>query len=428
MESKIGFVLALICCMCALVAASPLKKADTKDSDIRKTYEALVRKFAPLKKSLEIDSGLLFIDQSNTGPTFNELDVLELIPTIVRKLKQNAFDESKKAILKAIYGVLWQLIAEEAHRPASDPINPVLKELLYAQEIQLHRRQGRHYDNDIENNSVNRVVRQRVQPQFMFKKNPMLITMRLMKMKMREDLAPAQRLLKFAALLIHESMAHKQQLHKNKLAAKLRTTKRMRITKKQLAYNVADMDADDSVEAIMTVQPAVDVDEVEEPMLDMNLGSINVHSGRRMRRHIKYDADVVDDTDDKKTHSDEKDNNVEMNLLRSMIGKEDDGESAEEYVDESETETKKREATKSTGDYADYAFDVSDHDSEAEEEQLLRSYYAPRTMSAAFDDYDYGSVSELMQLGAKHNLRAQRDSNYFKHLRVDDYLNNDDDY
>lgn len=388
-----------------------------------------------MKKTLQADSGLNIFVQSKMESVFNEPDVLHLIPTIIRKLKENALGDADQQLLKKIYGVLWQLITDEAARTSTDSVNPVLKELLRALELHLKRRQNRQYDNDLEHNTVQRIVRHRVQQQKLTNKNPMQMEKRLLKMKMREDVAPAQRLLKFAALLIHESIVHRQQkqLAKNVPMTTSKTPKRLRIHKKQLSYNAAD-GATQSIKSIMHRSDAAnnnnhdDDHDVEEPILDMNLGSINVHADRRVRRHVKYDVENDAEEDDID------DNEIEMNLLRSLIGPEDDGESDETSDDETYNEKSKSRhesitvAQTKKQDYTDYAFDESDNDTDGEEELLLRAYYAPRTLSSSFDEDEYGSFTELMQLAAKHHMRAQRDSGYLKRLHVDDYLNDEEDY
>lgn len=391
-------------------------------------FEIQLGNFAPIRKMLQIESGLKIFEQSSSSAVqFNELDVLQLIPVIIKKLKERSINEPDQKILKTIYGVLWQLIAEEAERADTEAMNPVLKELLNAQQIQLEKRQNRQYENDVERNTVQRIVRgdDKIKPRAPV---PAAAAIRLMKLKMRKDISPAQRLLKFSALLIHESVVRKQQQQKEQQQQQqqqqLKSPRKLRIHKKQLSHSM-------TTASTSTNNKSDRSDEIDDTViLDINLNRVNKPE-RRHRRQIQEN----NDDDDEDT------NEIEMNLLRSMIGPEDDGEddeydsnaiSAENDLPTRTLNDKAKTAYTSAKsinqEYMDYAFDVSDTDASAEEEQLLRAYYAPRTLSSSFDDDDYGSFSELMQLAAKHHLRAQRDNNYLKRLHVDDYLNDEMEY
>lgn len=371
-----------------------------------------------------MESGLQIFEQSSSNAVhFNELDVLQLIPVIIKKLKVHSINEEDQTLLKTIYGVLWQLITEEAERTDSESMNPVLKELLNAQQIQLQKRENRQYENDVEHNTVQRVAREKIQKR---KPVPAAAAMRLMKLKMRRDVSPAQRLLKFSALLIHESVVRKQQQQQEQREQQLKSPRKLRIHKKQLSHNMATV-------AMPTINKA-DRSDDDTVVLDIHLNRVNKPT-RRFRRDTGVDGDNDDEDEEDR-------NEIEMNLLRSMIGPEDDGEDDEDDLDAVSGEqnvatrtynVKEKSAyasAQSDGnkEYMDYAFDVSDNDVSGEEEQLLRSFYAPRTLSSSFDDYEYGSFSELMQLAAKHHSRAQRDSNYLKRLHVDDYLNDEMEY
>lgn len=375
---------------------------------------------------LQIESGLkIFEKSSSSAVQFNELDVLQLIPVIIKKLNERSINEPDQKILKTIYGVLWQLIAEEAERADTEAMNPVLKELLNAQQIQLEKRQNRQYGNDVERNTVQRIVRgdDKIKPRAPV---PAAAAIRLMKLKMRKDISPAQRLLKFSALLIHESVVRKQQQQKEQQQQQrqqqLKSPRKLRIHKKQLSHSMT------TTSPSTTNKSDRSDDDDDTVVLDINLNRVN-KPARRYRRHTQENNEYNDT------------NEIEMNLLRSMIGPEDDGEdneydsnaiSAENDLPTKTLDDKAKSVyttAKSTNqEYMDYAFDVSDTDTSAEEEQLLRAYYAPRTLSSSFDDYEYGSFSELMQLAAKHHQRAQRDNNYLKRLHVDDYLNDEMEY
>lgn len=417
----------IVVCSGSVTIASPIKKNVSPGQDPQNDAEELLHAFAPLRKQLQIESGLEFSSQSEWDTTFNELDVLRLIPTIIHKLKENTITPSDQKILKSIYGVLWKIIDDEATRlrsNANDRMNPVLEELLFAQNMEMERRKNRQYSNDIERNTVQRVLNHRSDGGASKSNSvdPMHDAMREMKQKMRKDIAPAKQLLKYAALLIHESVMRKQQMQKNRKtlakAKNVQRPRRLRIFKKQLVYNVTD---EGSKIVIGTSVPSDSTSNSGEsdlmpnnPVLDMDISR-----SQRTRRHVKA-KHLSNDNDN--------DDQIELNLLESIINSlirvEDDGESNEiyDYNDNDDAEQPWKTISQQhvqidANDYMDYAFDDSDNDADAEDEHLLRAYHAP------LGDYEDGSIAELIRLGAKHRLRAQRDSNYLKRLHVGNYLN-----
>lgn len=365
------------------------------EQETKAIYDAQLLKFSPLKRQLQIDGGIPSSDQLISTQNFNELEVLQLIPVIIKQLKENAMAASDQQILTVIFGDLWQLIDEEATRPRNEPINPVLKALLHAQELHWNRRQMRQsqFHNDFEHNTVDKIVRKGH-----FKRTDK-IPKSLAKVKTLDHIAPSQRLLKVAALLIHKTIMRKQNQvqKKNTGVEEPNSIRKLRIHKKQLANGDFGKDV--------------------EPVLEVQLETVAASQGSRrsrQKRHIQYAEDEDDSI-----------NEVEMNALRSLIMPEDADDSEEGYFEDYDNNDGGKPTYAATQkvnqEYMDYAFDVSDTDTNNEEEQMLRAYYAPRTLSPSFDDSDYGSISELMQLAAKHHFRAQRDSGYLKRLHFDDY-------
>lgn len=289
-------------------------------------------------------------------------------------------------------------------------------------------------NNEVEHDSVKKVGRrQRVNA-----------INRLANLRLKDDLTPAQRLLKVAAILIRESLSRKanertQSAHKRSGAS--RNTRRHHSRIKKHLHQPGGRDL--PIAEMHTTQPEAIFNEM------------------RQKRSVKYSVSAENDE-------------VAMNLLQSMIepneakeGKDDefdgddgdynddvdakktvskdqqkgmDGKKRDEPTDQKKQtlQLKREQQAKQanfmkTEDYKDYAFDTTDTDHFDEDEDLLRSFYGQKRR-AAYDDYDYGSFSDLMHLAAKHTLRAQREDKYLSRLHFDDYLNDngneysDEDY
>lgn len=363
----------------------------TSDNNPRPTFDKQLRDFAPLKKRLQEESGQPIIGPFRTE--FNEMEVIQLVPVIINHLKANQFSETDRAILQKIFGCLFQLMTEESVRGHDEPINPVLHELLLA----LRHRSSQSDDNDVEHNTVKRISDRKS-----MKKNPLFFAENAIKKHNRDTMSPPQRMLKFAALLIHESIRLRRQLvrpAKTSLNAD-RIKRKSRIHKKQLSPDAGSNG--------VPVGNTGSTDTNDDPTLTMDFSKLNHEARRRLRRSS-------DDQSSDKDASDE----VEMNLLRAMIPSEDDDDGVDDVKTSDITEDFPVQPPHA--DYMDYAFDMGDTESMNEDDQLLRSFYNPY-------DYDYASFSELMQLAAKHHSRAQRDEGYLKRMHGNDDGEDEDDY
>lgn len=369
------------------------------------------------------------IDSKSKSNGFNELEILQMIPMIIKKLKNNKLNEREQSLLRTTFGDLWQLIDADAKRSSTDKMNPILKALLRSDEMQMSKTETEKLNNDIFHNTVEKVVRKHH-----FKANDR-IPARLIKLRMKENMAPAQRLLKVAAILIHESMTKKSNSKNNQVRSKSSSQKnkrrRNRIQKKQLASN-------ENKKRINN-----DSDLPANAVLNLNFHTtdkvVTSSSTMRTKRSLKY----FDSGENEE---------VELNMLKSLIEPNvdtefedddynyDDKETSNDYYFQPKDQLKQTNQLKreqqaeqltfiNNDDYKDYAFDTTDTDHFNEDEDLLRRYYG-QTRRSAYDDYEYGSASDLMQLATKHTLRSERDNEYLNLLRSEDYLSdyNAEDY
>lgn len=358
-----------------------------------------------------------------------ELMVLRMMPDIIRKLKAHQIKADQIVGFRKMFGDLWYLMVDESKRAPTEEMNPILSILLRAQQTSSNVEDSNAINNEVQLDSVKKISRRHRL------NDGNRLPLRLV--KLRDDMTFPQRVLKVAAILIHESLSQKinDDTHSApKRLGSLRKTRRhqYRIHKKQL---IQQSGQDSAALRSKFIQPEA------------------IMNAMRHKRSLKY-ADSTDNDD------------VAMNLLRSMIkptnakeNKDDDDKDGDDYnydddADAKKTESKDKESGKKgdkhdeptdqkkqtqqlkreqqtkqanfmkTEDYKDYAFDTTDTDRFDEDEDLLRSFYGQKRNSA-YDDYEYGSFSDLMQLAAKHTLRAQREDKYLSRLHFDDYLNDD---
>lgn len=303
---------------------------------------------------------------------FNELEALQMIPAVIRKLQTNKLSEHDQNLLHMTYGDLWQLIVKEAKRPAGEDVSPILKSLIEAREA---HRSSVEMGNDVEKNSLQKVVRRSDQ-----------IPARLVTLRLSESIPPAQRLLKVAAILIRDAISkrkpstapakaprRKNHAHKKQLKSRgNRQTQRARHAVR-------------SKRSLNRIESAVDE--------DMALS-------RKMREIIDPVA-AAEDVDYEMYDEEQTD-----------AGADGQAENQKNQAQQMKREQQAKQLSFIKGDdYKDYAFDTTDTDHFSEEEDLLSSFYGLKRRSA-YDDYEYNSFSDLMHLAAKHAFRSQRENDY----------------
>lgn len=166
--------------------------------------------------------------------SFNEMEVLELVPVIIEQKRRGNVSPDEELTLKEIFGDLWIVIEEEANRSEIEEMNPILKALLQSHDLRLkralvqhqpkleprqhqrHRQQKQGQEqgleveeqNDIFGNSVDRVRVTRWPKAFMD----------------LSELSPQQRLIRRAAFLIRqwfdENPTRNPRNQRNRLPAK----------------------------------------------------------------------------------------------------------------------------------------------------------------------------------------------------------------
>lgn len=283
-------------------------------------------------------------------------------------MKLNRITKHEYQLLRHVFGSLFQLIVEETHRRPNEQMNPVLKSLFSAQKYRSHR-----FDNDIHRNTMDTIMQK-----YDINDNDKL-AMKLA-MRINRKLSPSQRILTAAALLIHENSM------KNS---------------KSLTLATGSSDG----EEMRKVQNVIRPENSEKALLSLELLKVN-ESKRQKRNAI---VDIVDDGDDSE----------QMKRLQNLIDN-DDKEYSDEFYDQLiETQNSNNQNNNDNdggnsdyGDstYQDYAFDITATQNN-DDDDLLRKMYG----KSSNNDYDeYGTISELLQLAAKHSLRKQRNSDYLK--------------
>lgn len=325
---------------------------------------------------------------------FNELEILRMIPAVIKRLKKHKLSESDQNLLRSTFGDLWQLIEEEANRLPNIDINPLLKPLLYAQRKHRNKRKSFHHiGNDIEFNTIDQIFRSKP----FAARNA--VPRGLAKLRMRTNLSPAQRLLKVAAILIHDSLVRNYRVptrRKSKEIRKRMNRYRNRIHKKQLR------NPERNEQMHVSDEPNLNVPKIDD--------HLTTTSRSRMKRNVNY-AGFNEDYDAE-------------NVLRQLIAP--DAEEDYSYNDydfstrapeeKKQHQQMKREEQKQQSqqqeqddeqqlpewnfEYPDYAFDTTDFD---EDSDLLRNFYG-QVRRSAYDDYEYDSFSDMMRRAAEDQM------------------------
>lgn len=339
------------------------------------------------------------IDTTKKTNVFSELEALQMIPVIIKKLRSHKLSGLDTDVLRATYGDLWQLIDKEAKRPAHEDISPILKSLLHAQEAHKSRTA---MGNDVGGNTVEKIVRTNHLER---------IPLRLTKLRLSENLSPAERLLKVAAVLIRESLERKRTT--NKLSAKTKkiTRRRNHVLKKQLIHRKSS-DAEimaDSVSPTNAVRPRRGAKMLRSKR-SANKAASMMKSDVEMAKKLNEIMDPIAATEAEDIDYELYDDDV-VDVKNQQPKAPANNQKNQAQLMRREQQAKQLSFLQGE-DYMDYAFDTTDTDHFNEEEELLSNFYSPKRRSA-YEDYDYGSFSDLMHLAAKHTLRSQRENDYF---------------
>lgn len=335
---------------------------------------------------------------------FNELEALQMIPVVIKELKAHKLSDFDKKLLHTTYGDLWFLILKESTRSSMEDINPLLKSLIQAHEFPNNR--PIKSLNDIETNTVNKVYHSNHNDH---------IPLGLLKLRMNADMAPAQRLLKVAAILIRESLIKKKgstlikQIQRN---GKQLSRRKNHSFKKQLTIrNNAGIKSRNQMKKTLKTAPNVrSKRSLKRKDAEINKKLRAIIDPISVSESEDFDYDMYDD---------------EVSNVKNENAAQPENQKNQAQQLKREQQAKQLSFIKGE-DYKDYAFDTTDTDHFSEEEDLLSSFYGVKRRSA-YDDYDYSSFSDLMHLAAKNAFRSQQENRYVQRLH-DDYLNDEDDY
>lgn len=132
-----------------------------------------------------------------------EMELVRRLPKIIKQLKNRELGHIDLKRLSKTYGALWPLMVEEASRESKTEMNPIIEILLNASKLRNIKIDGdsEKFGNDIECNTVN------LRKYFISHRGR--IPLRLLKLRMKTNLTPAQRLLKVVAVLVSESITNR---------------------------------------------------------------------------------------------------------------------------------------------------------------------------------------------------------------------------
>lgn len=298
---------------------------------------------------------------------FDELEVVQLIPVIIEQLKQGHVTEVERLALEKIFGDLWPVISNEAKRPKSEEMNPLLRTILRSEEVKLTKRDiTQQIDNDIYKNSVRRVYRgddSKAQRPYIAMDDD------------RRLLSPSERLLRMVAAIVHKTNAKERTEKKIKQQKKRMLRKQMKMSKKEK-----------NPLGIVTVEP-------KQRFIDKIFGM-----NRIKRSLIKLSTDLTD-----------------MRAFIDQINQSDEDYEGEE--EDEQTNNVAQEPEEYFDDYLndDYYYDDDEDDYQINNFNSQSSSYQPRFTNNIFDDYEGGSVREFIELAKQRDRRVVEQESFHDH-------------
>lgn len=392
-------LLALLMALCALVTASsaaPMGKSAVQHP-ARNKYAGLMYSMGAFKRKLQEQGLINSIDdepydslETADYAHFNEFEMLQLIPVIISELQQRHIEEDDQRMLRAIFGSLWDLIVEEAQRrqrkraarshgahrhhqhTTTTTIDPVLKSILRAQR-----------DHDQLNVNSNALLASgAVDEHGMAAK-----LAKLWNEQNNYNVEPSQRILKLAAVLIHEQVQRKQTraqrraMRRTAAAATLMALTESELTQQQQQQQLELSSGESlSLEEEALLEPKWRLRNMRHKRATAAAASVAV---------VDESPEPIEGNDEDYAYGDEE--NVAADVA-AAAATESDGEMFED------------------GEEAD--IDPTLLALRGDDEQLLRHMHGS---AALRDETNSGSVSELFALAAEHRRRQRQNRNYLRH-------------
>lgn len=285
--------------------------------------------------------------------SFDELEVIQLIPVIIKQLREDRVTLSERDTLESIFGNLWPLMVAEAARNENEgEMNPLLRTIFNSEEVRLAKRDiTTQIGNDIYKNSIRRVYRGddvSTSPYISLDSD-------------RKLLSPSERLLNMVAAIVHKSnVAEKEQ--------QLRKMKKMRHVRRRKGG-----ERKKNPFGIVTVQKPK-----QQRFVDRIL------SANRMKRSlIKFSTDL----DDMKALLAHVNHENEHNFDSSVNNRHDN----DDYMDDDDDE--------------DYDIDYEEPASSYSHDWYLRQRFYD-------DDYENGSVNEFVDRARQRDRREKTNSEW----------------
>ncbi|XP_058055124.1 uncharacterized protein LOC131206552 [Anopheles bellator] len=300
-----------------------------------------------------------------TSGHLDGLQMLQLLPSVIRALKQDSLAEDERAAFQQVYGSLWELALEEAGRPRGQPRNAILKALFASPEIRYGRPDIRaELGNDIGHNSVAQVYHPEGGSKAIVIDDPV-----------RRPADPSQRVLRMAAAIVQ-----KYYLKRSKLAS----------TKQPVpAQRRKPRNAQPTLEAIrVTIEmPRYKRSVVTKPLEPVSEdGEMEAKIWAAIKAQIGNPSGEDDDGEDEH----------------------DDGDSAEYLDDET--------------DYRGVLGDDDDDDDEVEEADEVEEDIDANLLTASRHNFENPSFNELLMLAARHRaIRKQRQQQRKANTSDEDY-------
>ncbi|ETN67695.1 hypothetical protein AND_000415 [Anopheles darlingi] len=305
-------------------------------------------------------NGKVSPDRALISESFNELEILKLLPSVIKMLRKQMLSEEERDAFQQIYGSLWDLVVEESKRHRGQPRNAILKALLASSEIRnAHQNLRSNLNKGVGSNSISKV----------FKSADKTDTTAVVT---DDQTDPSQRVLRKAAVIVQNYY-----LHNSNTARRLQKSRHtitssnklpvdaIRVTIELPRYKRAAVPAkqpnDLHNHRLPVMTNSLSDESVDEEMEAKILAAIQAQIGNPSLEELDDDDEYLEDDDD---YSDDEPE------YRGILG--DDG-------------------------------DDDDGDDEDEDEDIDANL-----MTASAHDFENPSFNELLMLAARHRSRQRQ--------------------
>ncbi|XP_055592849.1 uncharacterized protein B0303.4-like [Uranotaenia lowii] len=419
MESKLVILVGMLVAMGLCVSGFTIREKTLKEdfTPYLQTLDAYRQRLQNQGLYPKTDNQNQDVSASSNGLSFDELEVIRLIPVTIKQLRQGLLSSEERLALEKIFGNLWEMISDDANRRKFEPRNSLLETLLGSQEVRLGKQDIRkQLSNDLDGNSIQKVFK----PE----------DTRSIQVTDDTTVEPSQRIIRMVAAIIRKRYRESLQPHK-------RTSSSHR-AKRSSHINLQNVKVTIHVpRAKRSIFPAISMHgltaEEKRRVEEANEAAIMAAVMAQIGNGLDEDEDEEDDDDDNENavgndaeddedYYEDDDDDEEQDYPAQLVKNlQSTKQKAENSID-GQDEDGSPEAAKNVHDVLnqaakqmmsmDYAYDESGWN-----DDYFLNDYKPRFKPGQFEN---PSINELIMLAAKHQSIARSNEQRLKkhHFRT----------